>query len=85
MPLLGVAKQRIADHIGSAATKGAGRQNILCAYLAGALLIGLAGSAIAGEARPRCGPRRFQSAMAAPTTAPTTERRRARGLAGASP
>jgi divalent metal cation (Fe/Co/Zn/Cd) transporter len=48
MPLLGVAKQRIADEIGSAATKGEGRQNVLCAYLAGALLIGLAGSAIAG-------------------------------------
>ena len=48
MPLLGVAKQRIADEIGSAATKGEGRQNVLCAYLAGALLIGLAGNAIAG-------------------------------------
>ncbi len=48
MPLLGVAKQRIADEIGSAATKGEGRQNILCAYLAGALLVGLAGNAIAG-------------------------------------
>jgi divalent metal cation (Fe/Co/Zn/Cd) transporter len=48
MPLLGIAKQRIADQIGSAATKGEGRQNILCAYLAGALLIGLAGNAIAG-------------------------------------
>ena len=48
MPLLGIAKQRIADQIGSAATKGEGRQNVLCAYLAGALLIGLAGNAIAG-------------------------------------
>ncbi|HET8754745.1 MAG TPA: cation transporter [Solirubrobacteraceae bacterium] len=48
MPLLGVAKQRIADQIGSAATKGEGRQNVLCAYLAGALLVGLAGNAIAG-------------------------------------
>ena len=48
MPLLGVAKQRIAEEIGSAATKGEGRQNVLCAYLAGALLIGLAGNAIAG-------------------------------------
>jgi divalent metal cation (Fe/Co/Zn/Cd) transporter len=48
MPLLGVAKQRIADEIGSAATKGEGRQNILCAYLAGALLIGLVGNAVAG-------------------------------------
>jgi len=48
MPLLGHAKQRIAEQIGSAATKGEGRQNMLCAYLAGALLIGLAGNAIAG-------------------------------------
>ena len=48
MPLLGIAKQRIADEIGSAATKGEGRQNLLCAYLAGALLIGLVGNAIAG-------------------------------------
>ena len=48
MPLLGVAKQRIAEQIGSAATRGEGRQNVLCAYLAGALLIGLAGNAIAG-------------------------------------
>jgi divalent metal cation (Fe/Co/Zn/Cd) transporter len=48
MPLLGIAKQRIAEQIGSAATKGEGRQNVLCAYLAGALLIGLGGNAIAG-------------------------------------
>jgi divalent metal cation (Fe/Co/Zn/Cd) transporter len=48
MPLLGIAKQRIAEQIGSAATKGEGRQNLLCAYLAGALLIGLAANAIAG-------------------------------------
>lgn len=48
MPLLGIAKQRIAEEIGSAATKGEGRQNVLCAYLAGALLFGLAGNAVAG-------------------------------------
>jgi divalent metal cation (Fe/Co/Zn/Cd) transporter len=48
MPLLGVAKQRIADQIGSAATKGEGRQNMLCAYLAGALLVGLIGNALVG-------------------------------------
>jgi divalent metal cation (Fe/Co/Zn/Cd) transporter len=48
MPLLGVAKQRIADEMGSAATKGEGRQNILCAYLAGALLVGLVGNAVFG-------------------------------------
>ncbi|MEA2251877.1 MAG: hypothetical protein QOG70_2119 [Solirubrobacteraceae bacterium] len=48
MPVLGVAKQRLADRLGSAATAGEGRQNMLCAYLAGALLIGLLGNAIAG-------------------------------------
>jgi divalent metal cation (Fe/Co/Zn/Cd) transporter len=48
MPLLGIAKQRLADQLGSAATKGEGRQNMLCAYLAGALLIGLLGNALVG-------------------------------------
>jgi divalent metal cation (Fe/Co/Zn/Cd) transporter len=48
MPLLGIAKQRIADEIGSAATKGEGRQNMLCAYLAAALLFGLVGNALVG-------------------------------------
>ena len=48
MPLLGVAKQRLADQLGSAATKGEGRQNLLCAYLAGALLLGLLGNALVG-------------------------------------
>ena len=48
MPLLGIAKQRIADQIGSAATKGEGRQNMLCAYLAAALLVGLVGNALLG-------------------------------------
>ncbi len=48
MPYLGVAKQRIADQIGSAATKGEGRQNMLCAYLAGALLVGLLANAAFG-------------------------------------
>jgi hypothetical protein len=48
MPILGIAKERLADEIGSAATKGEGRQNMLCAYLAGALLVGLLGNAILG-------------------------------------
>jgi divalent metal cation (Fe/Co/Zn/Cd) transporter len=48
MPYLGIAKQRIADQIGSAATKGEGRQNMLCAYLAAALLVGLLGNAAFG-------------------------------------
>jgi divalent metal cation (Fe/Co/Zn/Cd) transporter len=48
MPYLGIAKQRLADRLGSAATKGEGRQNMLCAYLAGALLVGLLGNALVG-------------------------------------
>lgn len=46
MPMLGIAKERLADQLGSAATKGEGRQNMLCAYLAGALLVGLLGNAL---------------------------------------
>ena len=48
MPLLGVAKQRIGDQIGSSATRGEGAQNLLCAYLAVALLAGLLGNALFG-------------------------------------
>jgi divalent metal cation (Fe/Co/Zn/Cd) transporter len=48
MPILGIAKERLADQLGSAATKGEGRQNMLCAYLAGALLVGLLGNALLG-------------------------------------
>jgi divalent metal cation (Fe/Co/Zn/Cd) transporter len=48
MPMLGIAKERLADQLGSAATKGEGRQNMLCAYLAGALLVGLLGNALVG-------------------------------------
>ena len=48
MPMLGIAKQRLADQLGSAATAGEGRQNMLCAYLAGALLVGLLGNATVG-------------------------------------
>jgi divalent metal cation (Fe/Co/Zn/Cd) transporter len=48
MPMLGIAKERLADRVGSAATKGEGRQNMLCAYLAAALLVGLLGNAALG-------------------------------------
>jgi divalent metal cation (Fe/Co/Zn/Cd) transporter len=48
MPVLGIAKQRLAHQLGSAATKGEGRQNMLCAYLAGAVLVGLLGNALFG-------------------------------------
>ena len=48
MPYLGRAKQRIGEAMGSVATKGEGRQNMLCAYLSAALLVGLAGNAALG-------------------------------------
>jgi divalent metal cation (Fe/Co/Zn/Cd) transporter len=48
MPLLGRAKQRIGARIDSSATASEGKQNLLCAYLAAALLIGLLGNALFG-------------------------------------
>jgi divalent metal cation (Fe/Co/Zn/Cd) transporter len=48
MPVLGRAKQRIGARLDSAATAGEGTQNMLCAYLAGAVLIGLVGNAAFG-------------------------------------
>jgi divalent metal cation (Fe/Co/Zn/Cd) transporter len=41
MPLLGRAKQRIGSRLQSGATAGEGSQNMLCAYLAAGVLIGL--------------------------------------------
>jgi divalent metal cation (Fe/Co/Zn/Cd) transporter len=41
MPALGIAKQRLGRRLGSGATAGEGMQNLLCAYLAGAVLLGL--------------------------------------------
>ena len=48
MPILGIAKQRLAVELGSQATHGEGAQNLLCAYLAGAVFLGLAGNALLG-------------------------------------
>jgi divalent metal cation (Fe/Co/Zn/Cd) transporter len=48
MPLLGGAKQRVARQLGSQATHGEGTQNLLCAYLAAAVLLGLVGNALFG-------------------------------------
>ncbi len=48
MPYLGRAKQRIGEQMGIVATKGEGQQNMLCAYLAAALLAGLLGNALLG-------------------------------------
>lgn len=47
-PWLGRAKQRIAEQLGSRATYGEGTQNMLCAVLAGAVLIGLAANTLFG-------------------------------------
>jgi divalent metal cation (Fe/Co/Zn/Cd) transporter len=46
MPYLGIAKRRLADKLGSVATRGEGTQNLLCAYLAPAVLVGLLGNAL---------------------------------------
>jgi len=48
MPLLGIAKRRIGEQLDSLATRGEGMQNVLCGYLAGALLVGLLGNAAFG-------------------------------------
>ncbi|MFL5825714.1 MAG: cation transporter [Thermoleophilaceae bacterium] len=48
MPPLALAKARVGDALGSSATKSEGRQNMLCAYLSVALLIGLGGNALLG-------------------------------------
>ena len=47
-PWLGRAKQRIGEKIGSRATYGEGTQNVLCAILAGAVLVGLAANTLFG-------------------------------------
>jgi divalent metal cation (Fe/Co/Zn/Cd) transporter len=48
MPVLGIAKKRIGTSIDSHATTGEGMQNLLCAYLAAAVLIGLLANTIFG-------------------------------------
>ncbi len=48
MPFLGIAKHRLADRLGSVATRGEGTQNLLCAYLAAAVLAGLLGNTLFG-------------------------------------
>jgi divalent metal cation (Fe/Co/Zn/Cd) transporter len=48
MPLLGRAKQRIGERLGSRATAGEGAQNLLCAYIAAGVLVGLAATAAFG-------------------------------------
>jgi len=41
MPFFGVAKKRVGAKLGSAATAGEGTQNLICAYLAVGVLVGL--------------------------------------------
>jgi divalent metal cation (Fe/Co/Zn/Cd) transporter len=48
MPALGVAKQRLGARLGSGATAGEGGQNLLCAYLAAAVLAGLLANSLWG-------------------------------------
>jgi divalent metal cation (Fe/Co/Zn/Cd) transporter len=48
MPLLGRAKQRIGERLGSGATAGEGAQNLLCAYMAAGVLVGLAANTALG-------------------------------------
>jgi divalent metal cation (Fe/Co/Zn/Cd) transporter len=48
MPALGIAKQRLGKRLASGATAGEGAQNLLCAYLAGAVLVGLVGNSLLG-------------------------------------
>jgi divalent metal cation (Fe/Co/Zn/Cd) transporter len=48
MPLLGKAKHRLAERLGSTATAGEGTQNVLCGIQAAAVLVGLAANAAVG-------------------------------------
>ena len=48
MPLLALAKRRVGNRLGSAATVQEGVQNMVCAYLSVALLAGLLANAVAG-------------------------------------
>jgi divalent metal cation (Fe/Co/Zn/Cd) transporter len=48
MPPLAIAKARLGERLGSSATKSEGRQNMVCAYLSAALLVGLLANALLG-------------------------------------
>jgi divalent metal cation (Fe/Co/Zn/Cd) transporter len=48
MPLLARAKRKVGHALGSAATVGEGGQNMICAYLSIALLVGLLANALIG-------------------------------------
>jgi divalent metal cation (Fe/Co/Zn/Cd) transporter len=48
MPILARMKRRVGERIGSSATVSEGEQNMICAYLSVALLIGLGANALFG-------------------------------------
>ena len=48
MPPLAAAKARVGRRLGSSATRSEGRQNLVCAYLSAALLVGLGANAAFG-------------------------------------
>jgi divalent metal cation (Fe/Co/Zn/Cd) transporter len=48
MPPLAIAKAKVGEKLGSSATKSEGQQNMLCAYLSAALLVGLGANALFG-------------------------------------
>jgi divalent metal cation (Fe/Co/Zn/Cd) transporter len=48
MPLLGHAKHRLAERLGSTATAGEGTQNVLCGIQAAAVFVGLGANAAVG-------------------------------------
>ena len=48
MPLLARGKRKVGHALGSAATVGEGGQNMICAYLSVALLVGLLANATLG-------------------------------------
>ena len=48
MPPLAIAKAKVGEKLGSSATKSEGQQNMLCAYLSVALLVGLGANALFG-------------------------------------
>ncbi len=48
MPVLATAKARVAEELGSSATKSESRQTMLCAYLSAGLLVGLSLNALLG-------------------------------------
>jgi divalent metal cation (Fe/Co/Zn/Cd) transporter len=48
MPVLGSAKTRAGRRLDSAAATGSGKQNIVCAYLSVAVLVGLGANALVG-------------------------------------